>query len=84
MLAVVAGLGFSTAQATPEQKATTAQVDKAQAPKQKQQAHKLKETTTKGQAQGRLKKDGTPDRRYKENKKLKKDGTPDKRYKENK
>lgn len=31
-----------------------------------------------------LKKDGTPDKRYKENKKLKKDGTPDKRYKENK
>lgn len=39
-----------------------------------------------------LKKDGTPDMRYKENKNsakpapkhLKKDGTPDKRYKENK
>ncbi len=31
-----------------------------------------------------LKKDGTPDRRYKENRKLKKDGTPDRRYKENK
>ncbi len=32
-----------------------------------------------------LKKDGTPDKRFKENKvHLKKDGTPDKRYKENK
>lgn len=35
-----------------------------------------------------LKKDGTPDKRFKENKKpkgpLKKDGTPDKRFKENK
>jgi hypothetical protein len=31
-----------------------------------------------------MKKDGTPDKRYKENKNLKKDGTPDKRYKENK
>ncbi|WP_343703830.1 hypothetical protein [Chitinophaga sp.] len=35
-----------------------------------------------------LKKDGTPDKRYKENKKAsapkKKDGTPDMRYKENK
>ena len=35
-----------------------------------------------------LKKDGTPDKRYKENKAkpvhLKKNGTPDKRYKENK
>ncbi len=29
------------------------------------------------------KKDGTPDKRYKENKHMKKDGTPDKRYKEN-
>lgn len=29
------------------------------------------------------KKDGTPDKRYKENKHVKKDGTPDKRYKEN-
>lgn len=40
----------------------------------------------------KMKKDGTPDMRYKENKSakqapvkhLKKDGTPDKRYKENK
>lgn len=31
-----------------------------------------------------VKKDGTPDKRYSENKRLKKDGTPDKRYKENK
>ena len=31
-----------------------------------------------------LKKDGTPDKRYKANKHLKKDGTPDKRYKGNK
>lgn len=31
-----------------------------------------------------VKKDGTPDKRYKQNKNLKKDGTPDKRYKENK
>ena len=32
----------------------------------------------------RTKKDGTPDKRFKENKKIKKDGTPDKRFKENK
>ena len=31
-----------------------------------------------------LKKDGTPDKRYKASQKLKKDGTPDMRYKENK
>lgn len=35
-------------------------------------------------AVGPVKKDGTPDKRYKANQKLKKDGTPDKRYKENK
>lgn len=32
----------------------------------------------------KMKKDGTPDKRYKENKHVKKDGTPDMRYKENK
>lgn len=32
----------------------------------------------------KVKKDGTPDKRYKANKTLKKDGTPDMRYKENK
>jgi len=37
-----------------------------------------------GDADKKLKADGTPDRRYKENKNLKKDGTPDKRFKENK
>lgn len=40
------------------------------------------------EAKAPLKKDGTPDKRFKENKKakgpLKKDGTLDKRYKENK
>ncbi len=40
------------------------------------------------EAKAPLKKDGTPDKRFKENKApkvpLKKDGTPDKRFKENK
>jgi hypothetical protein len=31
-----------------------------------------------------MKKDGTPDKRFKENKKLRKDGKPDLRYKQNK
>lgn len=43
---------------------------------------------SKKEAAGPTKKDGTPDKRYKENKEpkgpKKKDGTPDKRYKENK
>jgi hypothetical protein len=46
---------------------------------------KAKDEATKGETKGPLKKDGTPDKRFKENKKpevvLKKDGTPDKRYK---
>lgn len=36
------------------------------------------------QAKPGMKKDGTPDKRYKQNQKLKKDGTPDKRFKQNK
>ena len=42
------------------------------------------ENTTTQQEKPNKKKDGTPDKRYKQNQTLKKDGTPDKRYKENK
>lgn len=45
---------------------------------------KPKPVTPAVNAPGPLKKDGTPDKRYKSNKKLKKDGTPDMRYKQNK
>lgn len=41
-------------------------------------------TTTTKQTTQHVKKDGTADKRFKENKHKKKDGTPDKRYKENK
>lgn len=41
-------------------------------------------TPTKAPAGTVLKKDGTPDKRYKSSQKLKKDGTLDRRYKENK
>jgi hypothetical protein len=65
---------------------TVAQTDKkTDQPKAKQ------ETPAEKSGDAKLKKDGTPDKRYKENKEpakpagpLKKDGTPDKRYKENK
>ncbi len=45
-----------------------------------------KKAATTKMAGPKMKKDGTPDKRYKENNgpKLKKDGTPDMRYKENK
>lgn len=54
--------------------------------------NKTPEQTATPAPSNRLKKDGTPDKRFKENKKeeaapagpTKKDGTPDKRYKENK
>ncbi|MFT4062039.1 MAG: hypothetical protein QM642_06750 [Edaphocola sp.] len=45
------------------------------------------QTTTKTETKttvSHVKKDGTPDKRFKDNKKLKKDGTPDKRFKANK
>lgn len=58
--------------------------------KEKKQEVKQEAPTEKA-GEAKLKKDGTPDKRYKENKEaekpagpLKKDGTPDKRYKENK
>jgi hypothetical protein len=47
------------------------------------QTKEVKKETPKTTSSATLKKDGTPDKRYKTNKKLKKDGTPDKRYKEN-
>ena len=40
--------------------------------------------TTPAKKEVKVKKDGTPDKRYTENQKLKKDGTPDKRFNENK
>ncbi|GAB0155106.1 hypothetical protein CHRYSEOSP005_03660 [Chryseobacterium sp. Alg-005] len=73
-MSLMLGLGLATAQQTTPSTATAHQAAKTvKAPEAK---------TSKPAA--KLKKDGTPDKRYKENKKLKKDGTPDKRYKENK
>jgi Na+-translocating ferredoxin:NAD+ oxidoreductase RnfG subunit len=73
ILAVIALLGFTLS--------TTAQ----QTPKK---ADKAKTETKKEEVKAPLKKDGTPDKRFKENKEskvvLKKDGTPDKRFKEKK
>lgn len=74
-MSLALGLGFATAQqtvpATTAAPHPTTKVVKAPAAKTAQPAAKMK-------------KDGTPDKRYKENKNLKKDGTPDKRYKANK
>lgn len=86
IVSLVAGLGFSNAQATNTIQKTETQAKERVAQAKKVES-KAKETKQKAQiveqkAEAKLKKDGTPDRRYKENKKLKKDGTPDKRYKE--
>ena len=65
----------------------------AQAPAAAKPAKKTEQTAPKAAKDtsgSKLKKDGTPDKRYKENKATategpkKKDGTPDKRYKANK
>ncbi|MFC3160337.1 hypothetical protein SAMN05443633_102350 [Chryseobacterium arachidis] len=73
-MSIVLGLGLANAQQTAP--AASAQITKTV------KAAKPAAQTAKPAA--KMKKDGTPDKRYKENKKLKKDGTPDKRYKENK
>ncbi len=74
-MSLVLGLGLATAQQTAPASGTT--------PHQTAKTVKAPEAQTAKPA-AKMKKDGTPDKRYKENKKLKKDGTPDKRYKVNK
>lgn len=83
-LTLVLGLGLTSAQqtapATSSSKATP-NVHKTTELKKETKTTDVKESKSTGV---KLKKDGTPDKRYKANKKLKKDGTPDKRYKQNK
>lgn len=87
-LSLILGLGFASAQST--QPSTTKQPPVKVSPQAKKaepanQAKTVDAKATPTKANDvKLKKDGTPDKRYKENQKLKKDGTPDKRYKENK
>ena len=71
------GLGVASAQTTP---ATKTEV-KAKTSKTSVEAKAAKVANT---PDVKLKKDGTPDKRYKAAKTPKKDGTPDKRYKANK
>ncbi|SIQ67454.1 hypothetical protein SAMN05880574_12033 [Chryseobacterium sp. RU37D] len=81
-MSIVLGLGLATAQQTAPVATKAAPHPTTKA------AQTVKPTTASPTASKptavKMKKDGTPDKRYKENKKLKKDGTPDKRYKENK
>jgi len=84
-LVIIAGTSFAQNKDTKKAKPATA---KTTAPATAKQVPTPAATT--GAKAAKTKKDGTPDKRFKENKAakpavhLKKDGTPDKRFKENK
>lgn len=73
LFALILGLVFVPAQTSQKVAAKNAKTTQA-----------AKKSATAAPAGTKLKKDGTPDKRYKANKKLKKDGTLDRRFKENK
>ena len=88
VLTLALGLGFASAQQTPKKQTSTPP------PAKEVKMQTTKPTAAKPAAKPamaakpaaansgmKLKKDGTPDKRYKSNQHLKKDGTPDKRYK---
>lgn len=88
-MSLVLGLGLATAQHTTPGAVKTQTVKTTVKPvKQKMPVAAAKPAATMKPATvlapAKMKKDGTPDKRYKENKNLKKDGTPDQRYKANK
>ena len=78
-LSFVLGLGLATAQQTATKQTTSPPPPKEVAKKSTKSVVNAKlvdkKTTVK------MKKDGTPDKRYKANQHLKKDGTRDKRFK---
>lgn len=78
-MSIILGLGLASAQQT-----VPAAGSKHQQTAKTAQAAKPAAKAEAAPTAAKMKKDGTPDKRYKENKKIKKDGTPDKRYKENK
>lgn len=89
-MSIVLGLGLATAQQNAPATATKAAHQVTKTTKTVDtKAAKVADTKTVKPATTsttavKMKKDGTPDKRYKENQHLKKDGTPDKRYKANK
>ncbi|ANF50444.1 hypothetical protein A0O34_07895 [Chryseobacterium glaciei] len=89
-MSIVLGLGFATAQQTAPAAATKAthQVTKTAKTVDTKAAKvadtKMAKPAATSTTAVKMKKDGTPDKRYKESQHLKKDGTPDKRYKTNK
>ncbi|HIC8755577.1 hypothetical protein [Elizabethkingia anophelis] len=92
-LSLALGLGFATAQTTtprqttpvtPVKKEVKSSVKEVKSTAKDTKTTAVKEVKSTTTTQGvKLKKDGTPDKRYKSSQHLKKDGTPDMRYKEN-
>lgn len=85
-MSLVLGLTLANAQQTTPVKSTTvapAKVEKMNTVKKQDVANstviEVKPAPTSSAV--KLKKDGTPDKRFKANQRLKKDGTPDRRYK---
>lgn len=89
------GLGLATAQTTQpttskkvvpvKSLSVKSELKKPQIAAKSTTANNVKKVAVKTTSTSvKLKKDGTPDKRYKSSKVLKKDGTPDKRFKENK
>ena len=84
-LSVILGLGLASAQqVAPKETAKMAPVkatkmETAKKSEVAKPAMAAKPVATNSAV--KMKKDGTPDKRYKANQHLKKDGTPDKRYK---
>lgn len=81
-MSLLIGLGLANAQQTRpvNQQTKVVKVERHQ----KTVPAKNEQTVTKTTTTVKMKKDGTPDKRYKANQHLKKDGTPDKRYKTSK
>lgn len=85
IISLILGLGSVSAQQTHPQSNTNSVTSKLQkmetAEKKTVEKKAIQPQQMTISPAVKLKKDGTPDRRYKANQHLKKDGTPDKRYK---
>lgn len=84
-LSILLGLGLNAQQAIPvkpAEKVEKIKTEKNKVEKEKKEATKKAEEKVAGaKSEVKLKKDGTPDKRFKDAQHLKKDGTPDKRFK---
>lgn len=81
-LLLTIGVGLATAQTMPAK--PIAKTKSTVQTKKTEKSVEAKAAKVANTPDVKMKKDGTPDKRYKAAKTLKKDGTPDKRYKANK